>query len=49
VFAFATLYDWRLQRPVIRVSSRMPEFDSGAGGGTMQAVETTEVVCRATG
>jgi soluble lytic murein transglycosylase len=49
VFAFATLYDWRLQRPVVRVSSRMPAFDSGAGGGTMQAVETTEIVCRATG
>lgn len=49
VLAFTTLYDWRLQRPVVRVSSRMPAFDSGAGGGTMQAVETTEVVCRTTG
>jgi len=49
VLAFATLYDWRLQRPVTRITSRMPAFDSGAGSGTMQAVETTEVVCRATG
>jgi soluble lytic murein transglycosylase len=49
VLAFATIYDWRLQRPIKRISSRMPAFDSGAVGGTMQAVETTEVVCRATG
>lgn len=49
VLAFATLYDWRLQRPVTRITSRMPAFDSGAGSGTMQAVETTEVVCRAAG
>jgi len=49
VLAFTTLYDWRLQRPVKRLTSRMPAFDSGAAGGTMKAAETTEVVCRATG
>jgi len=49
VLAFATIYDWRLQRPVTRLSSRMPPFASGSIGGTMQAVETTEVVCRANG
>jgi soluble lytic murein transglycosylase len=49
VLAFATIYEWRLQRPVSRISSRMPAFDSGAVSGTMQAVETTEVVCRVTG
>jgi len=49
VLAFTTLYDWRLQRPVRRLSSRMPAFDSGAVGGTMKAAETTEVVCRVSG
>ncbi|MDX1379744.1 MAG: transglycosylase SLT domain-containing protein [Xanthomonadales bacterium] len=54
VLAFTTLYDWRLQRPVARISSRMPAFDSSAfdstaGGGTMQAVATAEVVCRSAG
>lgn len=54
VLAFSTLYDWRLQRPVARISSRMPAFDSPAfdsraGGSTMQAVETAEVVCRSAG
>ena len=49
VLAFTTLYDWRLQRPVSRVSSRMPAFDSAVGGGTMQAGETVEVVCPAPG
>jgi soluble lytic murein transglycosylase len=48
VLAFATIYDWRLRRPVTRISSRMPAFDSGSGSGTMQDVETTDVVCRAT-
>ena len=47
VLAFATIYDWRLGRPVTRITSRMPAFDSGAGSGTMQGVETTEVICRA--
>jgi soluble lytic murein transglycosylase len=49
VLAFTILYDWRLQRPVRRLASRMPAFDSGAGSGTMKAEETTEVVCRAAG
>jgi soluble lytic murein transglycosylase len=49
VLAFATIYDWRLQRPVSRISARMPEFDSSLVGGTMTAGETTEVVCRASG
>ena len=49
VLAFATIYDWRLQRPVSRLSSRMPGFDSGAAGGNMQHRETTEVVCRLPG
>jgi len=49
VLAFATIYDWRLQRPVTRVSSRMPAFDSRARSGTMGAVDTTEIVCRAAG
>jgi soluble lytic murein transglycosylase len=49
VLAFTILYDWRMQRPVRRLSSRMPAFDSGAGSGTMKPAATTEVVCRATG
>ena len=49
VLAFTTLYDWRLQRPVSRISSRMPAFDSGAAGVNMQRGETVEVVCRTPG
>jgi len=49
VLAFATLYDWRLQQPVRRISSRMPAFDSTAVSGTMQTGQTAEVVCRVTG
>ena len=49
VLAFTTLYDWRLKMPVSRISSRMPEFDSGAVSGTMQDRETAEVVCRTSG
>ena len=46
VLAFSTLYDWRMQRPLSRISSRMPPFDSAGGGGTMRTTETAEVVCR---
>jgi soluble lytic murein transglycosylase len=46
VLAFTTLYDWRMQRPVGRVTSRMPAFDSTGGEGTMRTTETVEVVCR---
>jgi soluble lytic murein transglycosylase len=49
VLAFTTIYDWRLNQPVTRISSRMPEFDSGVTGGTMQVRETAEVVCRTLG
>jgi soluble lytic murein transglycosylase len=49
VLAFSTLYDWRLAKPVSRISSRMPEFYSGAGGGNMEVSETAEVVCRTPG
>ena len=42
VMAFSALYDWRLQRPVIRLSSRMPPIGSG---GAQQEVRTAEVVC----
>jgi soluble lytic murein transglycosylase len=45
VLAFTAIYDWRMQRPVTRVSSRMPDVDSG----NMNTVETTEVVCQASG
>ena len=49
VLAFATIYDWRLQRPVSRLSSRMSAFDSGAMGVNMKPTETVEVVCHAPG
>jgi soluble lytic murein transglycosylase len=49
VLAFTTLYDWRMQRPVSRISYRMPAFDSTVGGGTMRTLETAEVVCPAPG
>ncbi|MBT8061537.1 MAG: transglycosylase SLT domain-containing protein [Gammaproteobacteria bacterium] len=41
VLAFTAIYDWRMQNPVTRVSSRMPKLDSG----TIQPAETTGVVC----
>ena len=49
VLAFSTIYEWRLARPVSRISSRMPEFYSGTGGGNMKPAETAEVVCRTPG
>jgi len=49
VLAFSTLYDWRLKRPVSRISTRMPEFNSAAVGGTMQTDTEAEVVCRTPG
>jgi len=47
VLAFSTIYDWRLQQPVTRISSRMPAFDSGTMGGANQGRRTTSVVCQA--
>ena len=47
VLAFSTIYDWRLQRPVTRISSRMPAIDSGTMGGANQGPRTTSVVCQA--
>jgi len=49
VLAFSTIYDWRLAKPVSRISSRMPEFYTGASGGNMQVKDTAEVVCRTPG
>lgn len=43
VLAFTTLYDWRLQKPVRRISSRMPGIESG----TIANDSTVEIVCRA--
>lgn len=42
VLAFTTLYDWRLQNPVRRISSRMPGIESG----TITNDSIAEVVCR---
>jgi len=46
VLAFSTIYDWRMENPVARISSRMPELDSSAASGSLPATETAEIVCR---
>ena len=46
VLAFSTIYDWRLEKPVSRISSRMPELNSSTVAGSVQATETAEIVCR---
>ncbi len=43
VLAFATIYDWRLQLPVRRISSRMPQL----GSSSMISTATVEIVCPA--
>lgn len=47
VLAFATIYDWRLQRPVRRISTRMPAIDSGIAAGPLQPDDFADVVCKA--
>jgi soluble lytic murein transglycosylase len=49
VLAFSTIYDWRRQQPVLRVSSRMPSFDSVNMIAKPQNRETAEIVCLASG
>jgi soluble lytic murein transglycosylase len=48
VLAFSTIYDWRLQNSVSRVSSRMPAFDKSEPGSE-QTGSSAEVVCRTPG
>jgi hypothetical protein len=51
VLAFATIYDWRMNMPIRRITSRMPELATGSIitdsniPGTMISAETTEAVC----
>ncbi|MGD9021481.1 MAG: transglycosylase SLT domain-containing protein, partial [Lysobacterales bacterium] len=45
VLAFTTLYDWRLGRPVSRISSRMPHLESGK----IRAAGPAGVECRDAG
>ena len=47
VLAFATIYNWRLQQPVQRISSRMPVLDSGSMGSGVGVVDVAQVVCPA--
>lgn len=47
VLAFSTIYDWRLQNPVRRVSSRMPALDVNPAAAPANAA--AEIVCRTTG
>jgi soluble lytic murein transglycosylase len=49
VLAFSTIYDWRMEKPVARISSRMPELDSSAVSGSLPARETADIVCRVGG
>jgi len=49
VLAFSTIYDWRLQNPVARLSSRMPAFDTPNTANPSGAAASTEIVCRAPG
>lgn len=49
VLAFTTIYDWRRQQPVKRISARMPVFKSGTMGIGNQNSETADVVCLASG
>jgi soluble lytic murein transglycosylase len=49
VLAFSTLYDWRRQQPIKRISARMPALKSGNMGSSSQKSETAEVVCLASG
>ena len=49
VLAFSTIYDWRRQQPIRRISARMPDLKSGTMGVSKQNSATTEVVCMASG
>jgi len=49
VLAFSTIYDWRMARPVSRISSRMPGFTSADSSANMQVKATASVVCAAPG
>jgi soluble lytic murein transglycosylase len=45
VLAFATIYDWRLQQPVRRITSRMPALNSATMGAGVGSSRFAEVVC----
>ena len=49
VLAFATLYDWRLQRPVVRISARMPPVAATGTGGSSLVKPVAGVICRVSG
>ena len=46
VLAFATIYDWRLEQPVRRISARMPSLDPTTPNATATG-NTAEVQCPA--
>jgi soluble lytic murein transglycosylase len=45
VLSFATIYDWRLQRPVQRISSRLQAPDSAAVKPGTASSTYAEVAC----
>ncbi|MFC1688811.1 transglycosylase SLT domain-containing protein [Pseudomonadota bacterium] len=49
VLAFSTIYDWRLQNPVRRISSRMPALDASPAALADRKAVAAKIVCRAPG
>ncbi len=47
VLAFTTIYDWRLEQPVRRLTSRMPPVDSGTMGAIVDRPGVAPVACPA--
>jgi soluble lytic murein transglycosylase len=45
VLAFSTIYDWRLQKPVKRISTRMPPLDSGTINNQARKSAIVDVAC----
>jgi soluble lytic murein transglycosylase len=45
VLAFATIYNWLMQQPVQRITSRMPAIDSGNMGAGSGTTAVTQVAC----
>lgn len=47
VLAFATIYDWRMQQPVRRISARMPSLEEAPVDVAARPSEFAEVACQA--
>jgi soluble lytic murein transglycosylase len=49
VLAFSTIYNWRMEEPVTRVSTRMPAFNEVNPVSSTQPESTASIVCRTPG